>query len=168
MMKLLELMVFIMISIIKKMSITLSMIIEILENVFELMNSVKTKTTEKILRVFVILITGKMMESMLDTKIIAIIEIVKIIVKCISITEVMEMFGLYIAMVLIMIANAVCGENGLIGNIMFMMNNYMDLIIINMVIMITTIEGFPTIFIAWHDKLRSCVQRNDLPIYRDY
>ncbi|MFI5171117.1 MAG: hypothetical protein ACHQFW_01945 [Chitinophagales bacterium] len=157
MMKLMELIVLIIISIIKRMNTTLNTMVELMENTYELMVTTKTKTTEKIIRVMVVLVTGKMIESIAGNKMITVIEIIKIMEKYVSITGIVEVTVMWMIMVLLMIENTVKGENGMMGVITFTIvnNNMMVTEIAVIEITIIIITSLERTHVRFYDKLRS-------------
>ncbi len=86
----------ILIYIIKNINKNAGMLIDILENMYALTVNIKTKTLEKMIKVLVLIVTGKIMEIVVDTKIVTAVEIIKIINNYITINDVWVIIELWV------------------------------------------------------------------------
>lgn len=73
---------------IKNINKNAGMLIDVLENMYTLTVNVKTKTIEKMIKVLVLIVGGKIMEVVVDNKIVTAIEIIKIVNNYITLNDV--------------------------------------------------------------------------------
>ena len=78
----------IIIYIVKNINKNTGMLIDVLENMYTLTINVRTKTLEKMIKVLVLIIGGKIMEIVVDNKIVTVVEIIKIINNYITLNDV--------------------------------------------------------------------------------
>jgi len=74
----------------------MGMLIDVLENMYTLTANIKSKTLEKMIRVLVIIISGKLMEIVVDNKIVTAVEIIKIITNYITLNDVWVIIELWV------------------------------------------------------------------------
>ncbi len=86
----------IIIYIIKNINKNAGVLIDVLENIYTLTVNVKTKTLEKMIKVLVLIVTGKIMEIVVDNKIVAAVEIIKIINNYITLNDVWVIIELWV------------------------------------------------------------------------
>ncbi len=93
----------IIIYVVKNINKNAGMLIDILENMYTLSVNVKSKTLEKMIKVLVIIVGGKIMELVVDNKIVTAVEIIKIINNYITINEVWVVMELWVLWILYII-----------------------------------------------------------------
>ncbi len=76
------------------------MLIDVLENMYTLTVNMKSKTLEKMIRVLVIIISSKIMEIVVDNKIVTAVEIIKIINNNITLNDVWVIIELWVMWIL--------------------------------------------------------------------
>ena len=86
----------ILIYIIKNINKNAGMLIDILENMYALTVNVKTKTLEKMIKVLLLIVGGKIMEIVVDNKIVTVVEIIKIINNYITLNDVWVLLELWV------------------------------------------------------------------------
>lgn len=86
----------IIIYIIKNINKNAGVLIDVLENIYTLTVNVKTKTLEKMIKVLVLIVTGKIMEIVVDNKIVTAVEIIKIINNYITLNDVWVLIELWV------------------------------------------------------------------------
>ncbi len=90
----------IIIYIIKNINKNAGMLIDILENMYALTVNVKTKTLEKMIKVLLLIVGCKIMEIVVDNKIVTAVEIIKIINNYITIKDVLVVLELWVTWIL--------------------------------------------------------------------
>ena len=86
----------IIIYIVKNINKNTGMLIDVLENMYTLTINVRTKTLEKMIKVLVLIIGGKIMEIVVDNKIVTVVEIIKIINNYITLNDVWMIIELWV------------------------------------------------------------------------
>lgn len=98
----------IVINIVKRMNKNAGLVIDLMENVYALTIDVKNKTVNNSIKILVLIVTGKIIEIVVDNKIVTILEILKIMNNYISINEILMVMELWVMWIM----DSICIKSG--------------------------------------------------------